>query len=71
MIAWCSRQRELQREPREGFEPLSEAIRDDPNAPHAHISLPIEAIRELAEPIHKWVSRSGGLPSLIDVIRQS
>jgi hypothetical protein len=71
VIAWTSRQRELRATKvlPEGFEPLSEVIGDDDR--HAHIPLPTSALKMLSEPINKWISKNGGMPSLMDVIRQS
>jgi Protein of unknown function (DUF3800) len=68
-IAWASRRRQLDGALPEGFEPLNELLRDDADGLHAHIQMPREGIKFLADPINSWISRKGGIPRLVDIMR--
>jgi hypothetical protein len=69
VIAWAARKRELLGGSLpEGFEPLLEALRPRPVPPHAHIPIPRDGLKMLADPIHRWICRRGSIPLLGEVI---
>jgi len=67
-IAWASRKMQLQGSLPEGFEPLSEVLRDDLGRPHVTIPMPPDAIKRLAVPINNWISNHGAIPQLTDIV---
>ena len=69
-IAWASRKLEQLGTLPEGFEPLAEALSEDFILPHKTIHIPPNGIKMLANPINKWISLSGDIPRLEDVIVQ-
>jgi len=68
VISWASRKRQLGGLT-EGFEPLSEVLNQDRITAHAHIPLPKEGIKMLADPVNLWISMRGVVPNLSDVVR--
>jgi hypothetical protein len=67
-IAWASRKMELDGKLPEGFEPLSESLREDTGNPHRTIAIPRDGVKMLAIPINNWISRRGTIPTLADIV---
>ena len=68
VISWASRRRQLLGALPEGFEPLNEVLNEDRITAHAHIPLPKDGIKMLANPINLWISRKGSMPRLSDLV---
>jgi len=68
-IAWASRKMELHGKLPEGFEPLSEILREDlASAPHATIRIPKDGVQMFADPVNRWISKYGEVPRLTDIV---
>jgi len=70
VIAFASRKRELlDGALPEGFEPLHEVLSEQNITPHAHIPMPRDGLKMLADPIHEWILRRGSIPLLGEIVR--
>ena len=68
-VAWASRKKELTGTLPEGFEPLLELLREEGANPlHLTIPIDLDGIKMLADPINKWTTKYGKLPTLADVL---
>lgn len=67
-IAWASRKTKLNGSLPEGFEPLSEALREDIERPHVTIPMDQAAIKRLAVPVNNWIRKHGTIPKLTDIV---
>jgi hypothetical protein len=67
-ISWASRKMKIDGALPEGFETLSEVLREDFILPHVTIPIPRHGIKMLANPINNWISRNGSIPLLSDIV---
>jgi len=68
VISWASRKIELNGALPEGFEPLSEVLREDGERPHTTVPMPPEGIRMFSDPVNKWIAKYGTMPTLKDIL---
>lgn len=68
VIAWTSRRMQLDGSLPEGFEPLSEVLREDLERPHVTIPIDRDAIKRLTVPINNWIAKNGSVPKLTDIV---
>ena len=67
-ISWASRKIQLNGALPEGFEPLSEVLREDGPGPHVTVPMPSDGIKMFADPVKKWIAKYGTMPALKDIV---